>query len=139
MDWSSIYGKDRKPSIHEINELMDCDLWSKFSNTLATQFHPTINVEYSVCSRKRGWNIKFKKYSKNICIVYPGNKCFDVMVTVSSQHILELNKLLNHCSEEVKTVYKDTEFFNGSKWLMIEISTQQVLEDVIKLIQIKTK
>lgn len=123
----------------DIHAFINNDVWMKFNNLIASEYHPTICIEYSKCSMAKEWNIKYKKKAKNICIVYPFNDSFTVLITISSSNIYDLHNFITSCSTYVKQIYEHTEFFNGSKWMLMEVKDEEIFQDVMLLLKIKTK
>ncbi|MFR5683082.1 MAG: DUF3788 family protein [Clostridia bacterium] len=85
-----------------------------------------------------GWNIKLKKSSKSLCVIYPKEKYFQVLVVVGKKEKKQVEELLPHLSKEIQEIYRNTEEGNGQRWMMIELnSNNNVYKDTLKLIGIR--
>ena len=52
---------------------------------------------------------------------------------------MEAELRLGDCSEYVRTLYDRCKPFNGSRWLMIDVTTKDILSDVKMLISLRSK
>lgn len=92
----------------------------------------TVNVQ---C--KRGWNVKYKKRGKSLCTLYPQEGYFKALVIVSESNRVEVDLFINTCCDYIKKIYNEVNFFNGSKWLMIQVDSLLVLNDMLELIKFR--
>ena len=81
---------------------------------------------------KPGWNIKYKKSNKSICVIYPMDTYFTCLITVIAS--TNLTNTISKSSDYLKNLYIKTDYFNGTKWLMIDVTNKEVLEEVKNLI-----
>lgn len=51
----------------------------------------------------RGWNVKFKKAGRSLCVVYPKDKFFTVLVVVGNIERESVENLLPRLSGYIKT------------------------------------
>lgn len=137
--WHIAWSAHSKPEPHEINRWVDNPLFSKLQAWLADTYGVEPAIEYSKCSMDPGWNLKYKKGSKALCTLYPRTGWFTCMVTFGAKLIPELELTLPLCSEKFQILYKKTSFFNGGKWLALDVKEQADLEDVKRLILLKAR
>lgn len=138
MNWDMIFTKDNMPTLEQVGEHINLPLWDKLNSTLIEDFGALPKLEYSGCSLP-GWNVKYKKKGKNLCTIYPDSNSFKVLVIANERNQVEIDFFIETCCEQIKELYRNTKYFNGGKWLIIEVDNPSILEDIIKLIEFRTK
>lgn len=139
VEWESLFQKGNKPEFDEIGSYVNNHMWEEINIFLNTTYHISPTLEYSGCSMQKGWNVKYKKSGRNLCVLYPESNGFKVLVVVSERDIVEVELYIETCSDYIKRLYYDIKYFNGSKWLMIQIYDLDILKETIGLIKIKNK
>jgi len=137
MEWDNMFLKDNKPTLEQINKCVNNPLWDKLNRILIETYGISPKLEYSNCSMQRGWNMKYRKKGRNLCTTYPQVDCFKVLVVISERNKVEAEFLIETCGDTIKQLYHNTKFLNGGKWLMIEVDNVLVLEDTIRLIELR--
>lgn len=69
-----------EPDIQEIAAYCANDLFDEFCHDLYQRYQVKPSLAYSKCTMQKGWNVKFKKSSKNLCTLYPKEGYFEVLV-----------------------------------------------------------
>lgn len=90
-------------------------------------------IDYSVCSMKPGYNIKFRKSGRSLCTLYPNEGSFDCLIVIGNKEKNGFNEIKNTLSPFI------IELYEKSDWLMIPVQNRKVLEDVKKLINLRRK
>ena len=104
------------------------------------EYQAVRKIEYSKDVWARGWNVKFRKAGKSLCVVYPKNKYFTVLVVVSNKEKERVENMLPYLSGELQELYRNTKEGNGQRWLMIDLySDDEVCQDVLQLIRIRQR
>ncbi len=129
---------ENKPSMAEIRTYINSHLFEDFCKHLETEYQCKPQFEYSKCSMQFGWNIKYKKGGRSLCTIYPSEGSFLVLVVISDRERAEAEWLLPFCTEYLQQLYFDTKTGMGQKWLMIDVKNSTVLEDVKRLIAIRS-
>lgn len=137
MKWDELYTKEHQPTLKEVEDFIEMDLWKTFTTYMQQNFHAKPSLQYSCCSMQKGWNLKYKKGSKNLCTLYPMNRYFIVLVTISSNLKQKVEANLDQMGEHMNEVYKKTPYTNGSKWMMIEVRKEEDYQSLIKLLHLK--
>ena len=133
MSWTEQYPAGKQPAMAEITEYIGSALWKEFCRCLETVCQAVPKIEYSRCSMARGWNIKYKRGSRSVCTLYPRKGYFACLVVIGERERAEAELLLPLCSEAVRRLYNETKPGNGSRWLMIDVVSDEILEDVKRL------
>lgn len=126
------------PSIAEIGDSIGLPLFEVFCRYMDEEYQAVRKIEYSKDVWARGWNVKFRKAGKSLCVVYPKNKYFTVLVVVSNKEKERVENMLPYLSGELQELYRNTKEGNGQRWLMIDLySDDEVYQDVLQLIRIR--
>ena len=126
------------PSIAEIGDSIGLPLFEVFCRYMDEEYQAVRKIEYSKDVWARGWNVKFRKAGKSLCVVYPKNKYFTVLVVVSNKEKEPVENMLPYLSGELQELYRNTKEGNGQRWLMIDLySDDEVYQDVLQLIRIR--
>ena len=126
------------PSIAEIGDSIGLPLFEVFCRYMDEEYQAVRKIEYSKDVWARGWNVKFRKAGKSLCVVYPKNKYFTVLVVLSNEEKERVENMLPYLSGELQELYRNTKEGNGQRWLMIDLySDDEVYQDVLQLIRIR--
>ena len=126
------------PSIAEIGDSIGLPLFEVFCRYMDEEYQAVRKIGYSKDVWARGWNVKFRKAGKSLCVVYPKNKYFTVLVVVSNKEKERVENMLPYLSGELQELYRNTKEGNGQRWLMIDLySDDEVYQDVLQLIRIR--
>jgi hypothetical protein len=93
---------------------------------------------FSRCSGKPGWNVKYQKSGKSLCTLYPEGNSFTVLVVVTLPLVPEILAIEHAFTAYVAELVKAGKPYNGTLWLMIRVGDAAVLEDVKRLLKMKT-
>lgn len=135
--WNEMYNSAKMPSYKEINNFVATPFLSNLCQFIETKYNVEPSIEHSTCSMQPGWNIKYKKSSKSICTIYPEEGYFTCMITITGKMMEQFEFMLPSCDKSVQEVYKRTSLFNGTKWLMIDVNNNSILDDIKEIIDLK--
>lgn len=139
MKWSDLYSGAQMPSTEQIAVFIASPLWDDLCSHLHAGYSIQPSVEYSTCSGAPGWNVKYRKGGRALCTLYPDDGFFTCLVTVGSREATEAELLLPSCTESVREIYQNAKPLNGARWLMIPVTSSQILEDVKQLIALRVR
>ncbi|WP_294465441.1 DUF3788 domain-containing protein [uncultured Anaerofustis sp.] len=140
MEWKEIYPIDQKPTDKELSDYMISPLYEELCKYLSDKFNAKKSVEYSKCSAIPGWNIKYKKGSKSLCVVYPEKNIPKVMVVIGNKLETEAEAIIYTSSDYVMNRYKESKSNSGlGTWLVLDLLNEEVLSDIKRLIELKVK
>lgn len=139
MNWNEQYPKNTMPHSHEVSDFVANSLWDELCGHLESCYGVLPKTEHSSCSGAPGWNIKYKKSGQVLCTLYPANGFFTCLVSVGNRDTTEAELLLTTCTEYVQNLYWNTKLFNGGRWLMVSVTSEEILEDVKKLIDLRVQ
>lgn len=130
---------DEKPTITELVHEVRSPYWQALCDFIEDTWSATPVMEYSRCTMEPGWNVKYRKGNKAICTLYPRNGYFICMISVGGAFAAEAELALTRCDETIQALYQQAKPVNGSRWLMVEVRSQRILEDLKLLLQIRMK
>lgn len=127
------------PDFTELEKKVNSPLWAQLTSYLEQAYGTSPKIEYSGCSMKPGWNVKYKKSGKSLCTLYPLDGYFTVLVVIGAKEKQEADFIIHTCSEYVQTVYSTTKEGMGQKWLMIDVRNPETVNDLKELIALRVK
>ena len=92
---------------------------------------------YSVCAGQPGWNVKYKKGSKALCTLYPEPDSFIALVVLGQADLVKLDAVRPAYTPYLLQLADGARLFNNTKWLMIRVTDDAVMDDVQKLLRLK--
>lgn len=139
MEWSKLFDKNNTPAFEDMGKFINNELWGEMNSFLAHTYNIKPKLTYSSCSAQPGWNVKYQKSGKSLCTLYPMEGFFIALVVIGNAETPETELLLPTFGEYMQGLYKRTSFSCGGRWLMINVTEPQILEDAKKLIQIRVR
>lgn len=136
MTWSEKYLKENKPEIEAIDKFIDSPHWTEICRFIESTYEIKPLIEYSTCSGAPGWNVKYRKSSKALCTLYPNKNYFTCLISVGQKIAMEAEVII-FSEPYLKELYQNTKPFNGSRWLMIDVNTNEILNAVKQLLYIR--
>ena len=126
------------PDIFEISDYIGNPQFDQFCEFMDREYKALRKIEYSKDVWARGWNIKLRKAGKSLCVIYPKENYFTVLVVIGNKEKEKVEGILPQLSDEMQTIYRETKEGNGQRWLMIELhSNDCIYQDTLKLIRIR--
>ena len=111
--------------------------WQDINIFIQERFRVSPKIAYSKCAAKPGWNVKYSKSGKSLCTLYPEEQSFTALVVIT----LDLEPVIEAMSDVLEPVImeivRSSRPFNGTKWLMIPVTSKQVQDNVAQLLLLK--
>lgn len=139
MKWTQLFPMDRKPSMEELDQYAGNPLWPELRQYLKDTYGAEPRMDYSRCGLEPGWNVKFKKGSKALATVYLRPGYVTAMVSVAPKDESAAEGALLGCTEYTQTLYRNTASSKMGRWLMMDLTSSEVLEDVKALLAVRMK
>lgn len=136
ISWNELYVRENMPDIKDFEQYIASDAWKNFYTIMTEQLTAKPKIQHSRCSIP-GWNMKFYKKGKNLCTAYPQPKAFQLLVVVNEKQEAELDAYALTCDKEFQQIYRETDFFNGGKWLLFDIDNAQKLNQALGFVQFR--
>jgi len=139
MAWSEQYTKADEPALTQIAEHIGSPLWRELCGFVETGYDTLPKIEYSICSGAPGWNVKYKKSGRALCTLYPHEGFFTCLICIGGREMMEAELVLTACCSYTRELYQKTKAFNGTRWMMMDVTSQEILEDVKSLLRVRAK
>ena len=139
MEWSQSFEQNHEPTLAEMISFVNNPLWSALQDFIERSYHIKPILNYSRCSAQPGWNLKYRKSSKSLCVLYPMDGYFIALVVIGNKELNETEAYLPQASPESQALFAKTRLAASGRWLMIPVTSERILEDVKNLIQIRVR
>lgn len=139
MEWTEVFKQDQIPALGDISGYINSTLWDELNKWLGVTFGAVPKISYSKCSGQPGWNVKYQKSGKSLCTLYPMQGYFIALVVIGNKEMIETELLAPALSDYTKNLFQSTRFSCGGKWLMLHVKNADIMDDVKKLIGIRTR
>lgn len=139
MEWSQNFEQNNEPTLDDMIRFVNNPLWIELQSFIEDVYHIKPIMNYSRCSAQKGWNLKYKKSGKSLCVLYPMDNYFIALVVIGDKEMTETEAYLPQASSEIQALFAKTRFAAGGRWLMISVTSERILDDVKNLIQIRVK
>lgn len=139
MDWIDIYSMDKQPTKAEIAEYIANPMWEDLNAFLSENYEIQPSYSYSKCSGQPGWNVKYQKAGRSLCTLYPMPGFFIALVVIGAKEEPEAELMKPTLSEHAQGLMSSSASVAGGRWLMINVTDEQILGDVKQLIQLRRK
>lgn len=137
--WARQFPMDHQPSMEELDRYADNALWPKLRQYLKNAYGAESRMDYSRCGLEPGWNVKFRKGSKALVTVYFRPGYVTAMVSVAPKNENAAERVLLTCTEHTQALYRHTASSKMGRWLMIDLTSPEILEDVKALLALRAK
>lgn len=137
MDWITAFGPDNQPTKDQVRDFVGTPLWDEMDAFLREGYDVQPEMAYSGCSAQPGWNVKFRKGGRSLCTLYPMPGFFIALVVIGSKEHDGVLEVLPECTEYTRSLFASTPHSAGGRWLMMNITEAAILEDAMRLIQVR--
>lgn len=141
MQWNQLFDSNTIPAREDIRTYISetKPIWDQLVLFVEETAKAKRQLDFSKCSAQPGWNVKYKKSSKSLCTLYPMPNYFIALVVVGPKEEAEVEMCMTsgEFSAYVKKLYQKTSSSAMGRWLMIEVTNEEILNDVITLIKIR--
>lgn len=139
MAWQEQFPRGKQPDSAHISAYISSPLWEGLCGWLEETYAVQPRIEYSTCSGAPGWNVKYRKSGRSLCTLYPRESYYTCLISIGGKEAMEAELVLSACTAFLRELYGRTKPFNGSRWLMIDVTSPDILEDVKHLISLRVK
>ena len=136
--YERLLNSDILPTFQSIQTLIgkkNFGSWDKIKYYLSNTYE--IEPEIVFYGKKYGWCYKFKKSSKTLCCLFPENRSFTILFTLSGKDLEKLKPDFLKLNINTQTIVNTAHQYHDGKWLWIRYPTAGNFEDIKKLLSIK--
>jgi len=139
MSWSALYPKDREPTLAQMDAFVASPLWQETRTYLQNTYKATPKLVHSGCTWQPGWNAKYQKGGRSLCTLYPMEGFFLALVVIGEKEKDEVELKLPMLSPYTQSLYTNTAGSMGAKWLMMAITSEEILRDLKVVVAARRK
>lgn len=139
MNWNEQYPEVEQPSYKDIANFVASPLWEDINAFLQENYDVKPELSYSNCGSQPGWNLKYKKAGRALCVLYPMDGFFITLVVIGNKEYDEALEVIAGCTDYVRELFEKTDHSSMGRWLMINTTSEAILEDAKRLIQVRRK
>ena len=136
-EWNELYPSEQKPQWDQMTRHIGNPLWETFQRVLQTEDGAACRLEHSRCSGAPGWNVKYRKGGRALCTVYPRRGYFTCLICIGPSEHTEAELRIRVCSQTIQTLYAHASGMNDTKWLMADVTNNEILNDVLMLVSLR--
>ncbi len=129
------------PSDLEISEWIGneaYEYWKQVRN-LIEQIYPNIFApEWLFGGKKHGWTLRYKK-SRSFCTLIPEKNRFALLIVFGAAERTKVEAIKDTLLASIQKKYDEAKTYHDGKWVLLTINSENIIEDVIKLLEIKRK
>ncbi len=127
-----------RPDLKGISAYIQNPLFDQLCRYMDEEYKALCRIDYSKDVWAKGWNVKFRKSGKALCVIYPKKSYFTVLVVVGKKEKERVQCLLPYLPQQLQDIYHQTREGNGQRWLMIDLSEDDArYRAVLELIRIR--
>lgn len=113
--------------------------WQALTRHIESNYCIKPQLAFSHCTAQPGWNVKYKKGGKALCTLYPLKDSFIALVVLGAADIVHFEPVQTAYSAYLRNLFNTTKLFNATKWLMVHVTEDAILDDVLKLLELKSR
>lgn len=137
--WSELFTQEKQPDFSDFEDFVKLPLWDQINEWMKKEYGIEPKIEYSKCPAQKGWNIKYKKGGKSLCTLYPMENYYIALVVINEKMKPQAELEISSCGEYLRELFGKTPFSCGGQWMMIKVCDEQVYDDLLKLITVRSK
>lgn len=139
VEWNEAFPGDRQPTDADMRAFVNNPLWDEMHAQLSARYGVDPIIAHSRCSGQPGWNMKYKKAGKSLSVLYPLEGCFIALVVIGQKEKAETELMLPALTDYTRALYESSAEVMGGRWLMMRVTTPEILADALALIALRRK
>ena len=118
------------------NEAYEC--WKKVRGLIEKIYPCIFTPEWLFGGKKHGWSLRYKK-SRSFCTFIPERNRFSLLIVFGAAERAKVEAIKNNLIASTQDTYDEATTYHDGKWVFLTINSEDVIEDVMKLLEIKRK
>lgn len=129
--------KGHQPTIAEVLAAVGSKrpLWENLTQFIADSYK--IKNDFAFYGKNYGWALRFRKAGKALLALYPGQESFTAQIIISQEQ--EEKALSLGLGKRAIKIIEDAHAYPEGRWLFIKVDSEQDLNDVKKLLTVKSQ
>lgn len=133
--------RDNPPSDVEVAEWIGKEphkYWQRITQWIEQMYPNVFTPEWLFTGKKHGWSLRYKK-SKSFCTLIPEKNRLALMIVFGGEERVKVETMKDNLSSDMRKAYDEAATYHDGKWLFITVDSDKVVEDVMKLLEVKRK
>lgn len=128
--------KSHLPASEEIQAILGSqwEAWLKFNQFVRDTYSGT--SEFKFYGKNYGWAVRYRKSGKALLSVYPAQAGFTIQIILSEGEIVQARQ--NDLAQGALSAIEAANPYPEGRWLFIPIKSDRDLQDIKKMLAIKT-
>lgn len=129
--------KEHCPTAEEIGAALGPTqaLWAELTQFIAHSYD--MPGEWSFGGKKYGWNLWYRRSGKSLTSLFPQQGYFVAQIVLGREQVEQASRLT--LGQNVKTVFESTPQLHDGRWLFINVTTREEVEDIEHLLMVKKR
>jgi hypothetical protein len=112
--------------------------WQQLAKRIADCYPGVFVPKWIYGGKKHGWSLRYKK-SKSFCTMIPEKGRCLLMIVFDAEERVRVEVVRQQLSPRVQKAYDEATTYHDGKWLLLEIGTKAIFDDVETLLTVKRK
>ncbi len=133
--------RDNPPDAGQVEAWMGAEpyrYWQDLTRWIERTYPGVFNPEWLYGGKKHGWSLRYKK-SKSFCTLAPERSRFALLIVFGGQEREKVEAIREDLSQSTLEVYDQATTYHDGKWVLLTIDSEQVMEDIRRLLAVKRK
>lgn len=133
--------RDKQPDAEAISKWIGANnfkRWTDIAQFIDSCYPGVFSPDWIYGGKKHGWGLRYKK-SKSFCTLIPEKNRLNVLIVFGAEERVKAESILSELSPDVQEGYSRATTYHDGKWVKIIVSSNRVLSDVKRLLEIKRK
>jgi hypothetical protein len=129
--------KGHQPTMEEIHVAVSSKqpLWESLNSFIANGYK--LKSYFAFYGKNYGWALRFRKAGKSLLSLYPNEESFTAQIILSQEQAGKASSL--GLSKKAIKIIEDAHPYPEGRWLFIKVESEQDLNDVKKLLTVKSQ
>ena len=110
-------------------------LWESLTSFIADSYK--LKSDFAFYGKNYGWALRFRRAGKALLSLYPGQDSFTSQIIIGHEQAEKASSL--GLSKKAIKIIEDAHPYPEGRWLFIKVESEQDLNDVKKLLAVKSQ
>jgi hypothetical protein len=129
--------RGRQPTIQEVLAAIGSKqpLWESLNSFIADSYK--LKSDFAFYGKNYGWALRFRRAGKALLSLYPNQESFTAQIIIGQEQAEKASSL--GLSKKAIKIIEDAHPYPEGRWLFIKVESEQDLNDVKKLLTVKSQ
>jgi hypothetical protein len=129
--------RGRQPTIQEVLAAIGSKqpLWESLNSFIADSYK--LKSDFAFYGKNYGWALRFRRAGKALLSLYPNQESFTAQIIIGQEQAEKASSL--GLSKKAIKIIEDAHPYPEGRWLFIKVESEQDLNDVKKLLAVKSQ